>query len=94
MFGKVIYIFHSTNCVLNTLLAYIDEQKIILYIAANIREEQIIIQKITANYCSNTCGELSRTPIFFVQKIAHIKTTGITKIQGNFVAKSFQVKFI
>ena len=62
-----------------------EERIIVRKIAATFREEQIIARKFGMNHL---------TKRIIIQKIARIKTIGVTKMQGNFVEISFQAKFL
>ena len=66
---------------------------------SNLREERIIIRKITVTFreariITRKFGVNHQAKRIIIRKIAQIKTIGVTKMRGNFVKISFQAKFL
>ena len=80
-----LFLKNALGLLINNRSNFREERIIVRKFAATFREEQIIARKFGVNH---------RAKRISIQKIARIKTTGVTKMRGNFVKISFQVKFL
>ena len=76
---------NALGILINNRLNFRDERIIVRKIAATFWEERIIVRKFGMN---------QRAKWIIIWKIAQVKTIGVTKMRGNFVEISFQVKFL
>ena len=76
---------NALGLVINNRSNFREERIIVRKIARTFREERIIVRKFGVNH---------RAKRIIIRKIARIKTIGVTKMRGNFVAISFQAKFL
>ena len=76
---------NALGLLINNRSNFREEQIIVRKIAATFREGQIIAQKFGVNH---------RAKRIIIRKIMWIKTIGVTKMWGNSVEISFQVKFL
>ena len=76
---------NALGLLINNRSNFWEERIIIPKIAATFQEEQIIARKFGMNHQAKR---------IIIQKIAWIKAIGVTKMWGNFVEISFQVKFL
>ena len=76
---------NALGLLINNRSNFREEQIIVRKIAATFREGQIIVRKFGVNH---------RAKRIIIRKITWIKTIGVTKMWGNSVEISFQVKFL